>query len=152
MDRVTPVSPSAAMFAEVPETRRRIMRAIRSTDTRPERTLRAKLHALGYRFRKNVAGLPGKPDVAFSRKRKAIFVHGCFWHSHARCKNALRPRTRSDYWKQKLDNTIERDRRNLAKLQEIGWQTFVVWECQLAADGELQRQLTGFLGNPREEE
>lgn len=136
-------------FAEVPEGRRRIMRAIRGVDTAPEREIRSLLHSLGYRFRKNVKGMPGRPDVVFTAKRKVIFIHGCFWHSHQGCANSAVPRTRTDYWQAKLNRNAERDRENVEALRAAGWDVCVIWECELGKTAKIAELLTTFLGPPR---
>ena len=89
-------------FEDVPPGRRRIMRAVRSSETKPEAIVRARLHRLGFRFRKNVRTLPGKPDIVFVSRRKAIFVHGCFWHQHSSCGKITQSKVRTDYWRPKL--------------------------------------------------
>ena len=95
------------LFKDVPERTRKTMRAIRSTETKPERLLRSLLHRAGCRFRKNVKGVPGSPDIAIKRRKRAIFVHGCFWHQHTGCKHAKVPRTRPEYWVPKLERIAE---------------------------------------------
>lgn len=110
------------------------MRAIRSTETKPERRLRSMLHRAGYRFRKNVKGIPGTPDIVFSSRRKVILVHGCFWHQHPGCRHAKMPRTRAEYWVPKLSRIKERDQENLAALKQAGWRIFLIWECELEKD------------------
>ena len=135
------------LFADVPDARRRIMRAIRSNETAPERFVRSALHREGYRFLKNVRGLPGRPDIIFPSRKKAVFVHGCFWHAHAGCSNALLPRTRENYWAVKLCRNVERDQENLAALKSAGWAAEVVWECELSDMCAVVRRLKSFLGS-----
>lgn len=84
--------------------------------------------AHGYRFRVNIKGLPGSPDVAFTGRRKAVFVHGCFWHRHPGCRYASEPKTRKEFWKAKFIANIERDIRKKKELEELGWATNTVWE------------------------
>jgi DNA mismatch endonuclease Vsr len=144
-----PAKERRQVFADVPDGRRRIMRAIRSAETAPERALRSQLHAAGFRFKKNVRGLPGRPDVVFSARKKVIFVHGCFWHAHSQCANAAIPRTRTDYWKAKLDRNVARDKENIRALHQAGWQAYVVWECELANLAARPRRLFEFLGAPK---
>lgn len=110
------------------------MRAIRSTDTKPERRLRSLLHRAGYRFRKNVKGLPGSPDILFPARKKAIFVQGCFWHQHEGCRHAKVPRTRPEYWLPKLARIVQRDEENRIALSDTGWSTLLIWECELEKD------------------
>lgn len=119
------------LFADVPERTRKTMRAIRSSDTKPELQLRSLLHRAGLRFRKNVKTLPGSPDIVFASRRLAVFVHGCFWHQHPGCKHAKLPRVREEYWLPKLMRVTERDRENREKLDSLGWRSMVVWECEL---------------------
>jgi len=132
-----------------PLARSRRMALIRSRDTKPEKTVRRVLHSLGYRFRVAVGGLPGRPDVTFTNKRKVIFVHGCFWHSHRGCNVAHIPKTRSAYWESKFAKNVARDVRNQAALLADGWSVLTVWECEID-DGEwLRDRLISFLGPRR---
>lgn len=113
------------------EKRSSIMKRIRSTHTKPEEILCKALFHMGCRYRKNVKALPGKPDIVFSRQRIAVFVHGCFWHSHPGCRYASVPKTNEQYWLPKLARNCERDKINCEKLQALGWQVVVVWECEI---------------------
>src|SRR5688572_3301141 len=106
------------------------MARIRSHDTLPEVRLRSALHIAGLRFRKNASGLPGKPDIANKRKAWAIFVHGCFWHAHRGCRLASQPKSNSEYWSQKLERNVKRDRTHARELRRRGYRVFVVWECE----------------------
>jgi len=133
---------------DIPESRRENMRRIRS-ESSVERRLRSLLHRAGYRFRKNLAGLPGRPDVAFPARKKAVFLHGCFWHQHAGCKRATKPRSRSNYWQPKLAKTTARDACNLTDLSDLGWSVLIVWECELRDEQAATKRLTEFLGPPR---
>ena len=112
-------------------TRSRIMSAIRSVDTSPERLVRSYLHRRGFRFRKNVATLPGTPDVVLKRYSATVFVHGCFWHQHPDCRDGHVPASNTDYWLPKLKRTQERDRAHQHQLRAAGWRVFIVWECEL---------------------
>lgn len=112
-----------------PEKRHAIMSNIRSRDTRPEQLVRKYLFSRGYRFRKNVKGLPGTPDIVMRKYRTVIFVHGCFWHGHS-CRKR-EPRTRTQFWEEKIGRNRERDARNKADLLKMGWNVLTVWECQL---------------------
>ena len=125
--------------------RSRIMRAVKSTDTGPERLVRQALHAAGYRYRLHRKDLPGSPDIVFPGRRKAIFVHGCFWHGHDCARGAREPKTNADYWRQKIARNRERDRRVVAELAAIGWTTETVWECELKDRQELLGRLNLFL-------
>jgi len=111
--------------------RSRVMRAVRSVDTRPEMIVRRLLHAMGYRYRLHRRDLPGAPDIVFAGRRKLIFVHGCFWHGHDCARGARMPAANADYWRSKITRNLARDADHLAALRQAGWQPLVVWECQL---------------------
>ena len=125
------------------------MRANRGKDTKPELALRSMLHRGGYRFRVHFRGLPGTPDVVFTARRKAVFVHGCYWHSHPGCRNATVPKTRSDYWVPKLARNRERDTDHVARLRAMGWDSLVVWECEMKDAAAIRERLRDFLGPAR---
>lgn len=114
-----------------PEQRRRNMSAIKGRNTKPELTLRRRLHRLGYRFRLHRKDLPGRPDLVFPSKGKVIFVHGCFWHSHDCRYGQVVPRTNAEFWSEKRTRTMERDAQQLAELRALGWSVLVIWECEL---------------------
>ncbi|PYI65535.1 very short patch repair endonuclease [Arthrobacter livingstonensis] len=129
--------------------RHRVMANIKGKDTKPEMTVRRLLFAEGYRYRLHGAGLPGRPDIVFGSRRKAIFVNGCFWHSHS-CPNGTRkPQTNPEFWEAKRSRTVERDANALTLLQESGWSTFTVWECELKTVGDVAAALFRFLGPAR---
>src|SRR2546430_6819498 len=125
--------------------RSRIMRSIRKKDTKAELTVRRAVHALGYRFRLYRSDLPGSPDLVLPRHRKVILVHGCFWHQHPGCRKATVPRKRVHYWGPKLERNVARDACALASLHALGWETLVVWECELPDYRELRRRLRTFI-------
>lgn len=125
------------------------MRRIRSGDTGPELALRRALHGLGYRYRVRPKGLPGRPDIVFPARRKAVFVHGCFWHRHEGCPRARVPKTNSSYWGPKLAGNAARDAEHLAQLRQEGWEVLVVWECELRDKAAAVRRAAEFLGPPR---
>lgn len=127
------------------ERRSNNMRQIRSFDTSPEKTLRRMLHAMGYRFRLHRKDLPGKPDLAFPSRRKIIFVHGCFWHQHCGCSEGRVPGSRRDYWEPKLRRNQERDYANQMALRELGWESLVVWECELRDLKAIRARVHAFL-------
>lgn len=106
------------------------MSRIRAGNTNPEMRLRAAVHRLGMRFRKHAKDLPGNPDLANHRKRWAIFVHGCFWHSHEGCRLASRPKSNTAYWEPKLKGNMTRDRLHCHQLEALGYRVFIVWECE----------------------
>lgn len=124
------------------ETRSRMMSGIRSRNTRPERILRAGLHARGLRFRLVPRSLPGRPDIVLTRHRTVVFVHGCFWHRH-RCSLFRWPGTNRKFWRDKLEGNARRDQRKVEQLLSDGWSVAVVWECSLrgATAGQLSRTL-----------
>ena len=122
-----------------------LMSRIRSTDTEPELFVRGLLHRLGYRYRLHVRKLPGTPDIVFQRQNKVIFVHGCFWHQHPNCSDACVPNSRTEYWIPKLERNGQRDERNRQKLEELGWQALVIWECETKKVSKLRRRLQRFL-------
>jgi DNA mismatch endonuclease, patch repair protein len=106
------------------------MSRIRGRDTRPELRIRRGLHGRGFRFRLHRRDLPGRPDLIFPRHRAAVFVHGCFWHSHG-CRLSKIPETRREFWLRKLEGNASRDRKAVAALQGRGWRVLVIWECAL---------------------
>lgn len=131
------------------EIRSRMMSGIRGKDTKPELTVRKALFAAGFRFRLHRRDLPGVPDVVLPGKRVAIFVHGCFWHMHSGCKNAKLPSSRQDFWREKLGRNIERDKKNIDALIDLGWRVLVVWECatrEKGAESVLPSVLASWIG------
>ena len=116
-----------------PARRSEIMRAVKSRNTSPERRVRSAAHRLGLRFRLHRSDLPGSPDLLFPKRRKALFVHGCFWHRHENCPGATTPKTNTDYWSRKFQRNMERDREVVRKLEEGGWKVLVIWECETKA-------------------
>ncbi|WKB50759.1 very short patch repair endonuclease [Eleftheria terrae] len=106
-----------------------MMSGIRGKNTKPEILLRKALFAAGYRFRLHRRDLPGAPDIVLPGRRVAVFVHGCFWHRHAGCKNAKLPSSREEFWRTKLEGNVERDRRAVNALRSEGWRVLVCWEC-----------------------
>ncbi len=133
-----------AMDTRTPEQRRRIMQAVKSKDTKPEMLVRRLLHGMGYRYRLHRKDLPGRPDIAFVSRRKAIFVHGCFWHGHG-CSKGRLPKSRLDYWQPKLDENMRRDRIKQEQLEEMGWRVLVVWQCEIADIDILAKRLQYFV-------
>jgi DNA mismatch endonuclease, patch repair protein len=125
------------------ETRSKMMASVHSKDTKPERKVRSLLHARGYRFRIHRKNLPGSPDIVLAKHKKVIFVHGCFWHQHAGCPKANRPGTRKEFWDKKLDENIERDKRNLRELEKLRWICHTIWECQTKREADLLTAIEG---------
>jgi len=109
------------------------MRRILGKNTIPELAVRKIVRRLGFSYRTHSKHLPGKPDIVFTRSRKAIFVHGCFWHLHpaAGCRDARIPKSRVGYWTEKLRRNVDRDRLHLSELRKLGWKAIVIWECQI---------------------
>lgn len=118
-----------------------VMSRIRSKNTKPELLLRTALFKLGYRYRVHVKDLPGKPDIVFRKQGLAIFVHGCFWHYHEDCREGRVPNTNSAFWHNKLSKNVERDKRHIEALANSGWNTLVVWECEIEKNIEDTLQL-----------
>nr|VFK58737.1 MAG: DNA mismatch endonuclease, patch repair protein [Candidatus Kentron sp. TC] len=125
--------------------RSRLMSRVKSADTTPEWIVRRLLHGMGYRYRLHRKGLPGTPDIVFPGRRKAIFVHGCFWHRHEGCGMTTTPKTRAAFWREKFEANRERDLRKFRKLAAMGWEYLVVWECETRRKDDLKRRLSNFL-------
>ncbi len=124
-----------------------LMSRIRSKDTKPEMRVRRLVHGMGYRYRLHAKDLPGRPDLVFRPRRKVIFVHGCFWHRHDGCPDNRIPRSpeRREYWRNKLDGNVRRDRQNLLALEASGWGTLVIWECETKDADRVMRRVQTFL-------
>jgi DNA mismatch endonuclease (patch repair protein) len=132
------------MGSILPEIRSEMMRSIRKSNTTPELTVRALLRELGIHYRLHAKELPGRPDIVIRQQKKAIFVHGCFWHQHSGCRLAKKPSARPEYWLPKFARNQARDRITLAALDRLGWDTLVVWECELERLGRLRSKLKRF--------
>ena len=117
------------------------MSHIRGRDTKPEMLVRSLLHRLGYRFRLHRRDLPGRPDIVLPKWKTAVFVHGCFWHRHPGCRFAYTPKSRADFWQKKFRDNVERDAKSVAALEEAGWKTLIVWECETAEPDRLATRL-----------
>lgn len=117
-----------------PEVRSYNMSQIQGKDTKPEMLVRKFLHSNGFRYRLHVKDLPGKPDLVMPKYNSVIFVHGCFWHAHEGCKYFKIPKTRTEWWKEKLYGNRERDQRHVQALKDEGWNVIVVWGCELKSD------------------
>jgi DNA mismatch endonuclease (patch repair protein) len=112
------------------QTRSRMMSGIRGKDTKPELLIRSALHRAGYRFRLHSRDLPGRPDIVLPKYHAVIFVHGCFWHMH-QCSLFKWPKSRTEFWREKLNKNRQRDTRLAEQLSDAGWRRLVVWECAL---------------------
>ena len=121
------------------------MRAVKSRDTMPEMIVRRMVHTMGKRYRLHRADLPGKPDLTFSRLKKIIFVHGCFWHGNDCKRGARLPKENADYWANKINRNRERDAKAQAALLIMGWDVLVIWECQLKDRRALSNLIIRFL-------
>ena len=120
------------------ETRSFNMSKIRSKDTKPELLVRRFLHGLGFRYKLHVKDLPGKPDLVLPKYKVVIFVHGCFWHGHTGCKYFVIPKTRTDWWSDKIAKNKAKDKSSVEKLIELGWKIIEVWECELKSTMRIQ--------------
>ena len=124
-----------------PEVRSYNMSRIRGKDTKPEEITRKFLFSQGFRYRKNVSTLPGKPDIVLPKYKACIFVNGCFWHKHEGCKYFVWPKSNAEFWKAKIEGNVNRDQSNQAELKRLGWRVFVIWECSLRKD-RVEKTLT----------
>ena len=112
------------------ETRSRMMSGIRGKNTKPEMLVRSQLHKRGFRFRLHDRKLPGKPDIIMKKYKAVIFIHGCFWHRHE-CHLFKWPKTRSEYWRKKINGNVNNDQKVIKNLMESGWRICVIWECSI---------------------
>lgn len=127
-----------------PQERSERMRRIRSKDTKVELLVRRLVHGLGYRYRLHDRTVPGSPDMVFRSRKKAIFVHGCFWHGHA-CKLGRMPKSRVAFWLNKIAANRERDTLVLQRIEDMGWRALTLWECELTDRERLGRTIKRFL-------
>lgn len=125
------------------------MARVRQRDTKPELLVRRLLFSQRWRYRLHSRKLPGTPDIVFSRLRAAIFVHGCFWHGHRACALATVPKTRTEFWIEKVENNRKRDAEKEARLRELGWSVLTVWQCETKDIKALSETLTCFLNSCR---
>ncbi|MEW6595843.1 MAG: very short patch repair endonuclease [Thermodesulfobacteriota bacterium] len=121
------------------------MSRVSGKNTKPEIAVRSFLHNLGYRFRLHRKDLPGNPDITLPKHKKVIFVHGCFWHGHKDCSRSKRPTTNEEFWRNKLDKNIERDKANVNALKKSGWEVLTVWTCEVNNTDKLKIKLLSFL-------
>lgn len=121
------------------------MSRVKGQDTKPEKTVRSLLHAMGYRFRLQRRDLPGKPDVVLPKHGKVIFVHGCFWHGHAGCPRAARPTSNVEFWDRKIDSNIRRDAVAQKELTALGWNYLIIWQCEMRDLLKITDKLEQFL-------
>jgi DNA mismatch endonuclease (patch repair protein) len=123
------------------------MSRIRGKDTKPELVVRSLLHKMGYRFRLHRKDLPGKPDIVLPKYNTLIFVHGCFWHRHRNCKYAYMPKSKIEFWRDKFDGTIKRDKKHQEQLRNMGWKVHVIWECEIKKIEILEKKISSIFGN-----
>lgn len=119
-----------------PQKRSWNMSRIKGKNTGPEMTVRSMLHKAGYRFRLHRKDLPGKPDLVLPKYKTVIFIHGCFWHAHG-CKDSGIPKSNIDFWKKKLTANVERDQKNKSLLNDAGWKTLYIWNCEIKNSNDL---------------
>jgi DNA mismatch endonuclease (patch repair protein) len=129
-----------------PERRSWLMSRVVSKNTSPEIRVRKAAHALGLRFRVHPSALPGKPDIAFRKRKTVVFVHGCFWHRHPRCKKASLPKSRVGYWQRKFALNVRRDKQVTSELRKQGWRVATIWECETKNPALLTRRLISIFG------
>jgi len=132
------------------EKRSEIMSRVSGRNTKPELAVRSSLHNMGYRFRLHRKDLPGKPDITLPKHKKVIFVHGCFWHGHAGCPRSKRPTTNQEFWREKLDKNIERDKATVNALKQLGWEIITIWTCEVNDTSNLKIKLLSFLKSSKE--
>ena len=132
-----------------PEQRSYNMSRIRSKNTKPEELVRKFLFSQGFRYPKNDARLPGKPDIVLPKYKTVIFVNGCFWHGHEGCRYFVWPKNNAEFWKEKITGNIQRDKHNHQLLANQGWRVIEIWECQLkrsVVDNTLQNLVLQIIG------
>lgn len=130
-----------------PARRSAMMAGIGGRNTKPEMVVRRLAHRLGHRFRLHRRDLPGSPDLVFPGRKKIVFVHGCFWHSHENCRFAYKPKSNVEFWENKLGKNAERDIRVKGELECMGWGVLVIWECETGDSDLVVSKLQGHLGH-----
>ena len=132
MERLLPVNEVASMADRLTKEKRSWnMSRIRGKDTKIEVMVRKYLFLKGFRFHKNVANMPGKPDIVLPKYRTVIFIHGCYWHRHKGCKNCTTPSTNREFWLKKFEKNVQSDLRSQQILESEGWKVLVLWECEI---------------------
>lgn len=122
-----------------------LMSKIQAKNSKPEILVRSIAHRLGYRFRLHRRDLPGTPDITFPKLNKVIFVHGCYWHRHEKCRFAYSPKSNIEFWNEKFFRNVERDKKNVKELMEIGVSVLIIWECETADIEKLNKKILSFL-------
>ncbi|EMR0690539.1 TPA: DNA mismatch endonuclease Vsr [Pseudomonas aeruginosa] len=128
------------------EQRSRLMSRVKGKNTAPELVVRRLVFGMGYRYRLHLKNLPGRPDLAFLGRKKVIFVNGCFWHGHTGCRYGQLPKTRLEYWQDKIERNKKRDEENIYSLETSGWQVLTIWQCELRNIEHLREKLSNFMG------
>lgn len=123
------------------------MSQIKGKNTKPEMLVRKFLHANGFRYKLHDKKLPGKPDIVLPKYKTIIEVQGCFWHGHENCKYFILPKSNTEFWKNKIHETLERDKRNHSELIKLGWNVIIIWECQLKSNNVLKTLNSELLEN-----
>ena len=131
------------------EERSERMSRVGDKNSKPELRVRSLIHRMGFRFRLHPRELPGKPDIVLPRHKKAVFVHGCFWHRHRGCPRSTTPQNNWAFWQKKFKENIARDRRKARALRVLGWDILVIWECQTLNDDAIRGILSEFFVNKR---
>lgn len=117
------------------------MSKISGKETKPEILVRKFLFSQGFRYRKNVKGLPGSPDIVLPKYKTVIFVHGCFWHGHKGCKSSKLPETNTEFWEKKISGTKQRDAHKYKALKQAGWKVIVIWQCEIRNIDQRKKRL-----------
>lgn len=117
------------------------MSRIKGKDTKPEMSVRSMLHNMGFRFRLHQKDLPGRPDIVLPKYKTVIFVHGCYWHRHPGCKDTTTPKTRVEFWAEKFEKNILRDKKNTELLRKQGWKVEIIWECQTKNEDVIRERI-----------
>lgn len=126
-----------------PAKRSEMMSGIKGKNTKPEIFVRKLLFSLGYRYRLGRKDLPGKPDIVLPKYNAVIFVHGCYWHGHEMCHLFRMPKSRQEFWDKKISGNIIRDKKNITRLEALGWRVCVVWECAIKGDRRIEIEELG---------
>ncbi|TSC87300.1 MAG: DNA mismatch endonuclease, patch repair protein [Microgenomates group bacterium Gr01-1014_16] len=124
------------------EKRSEIMSRITGKNTTPELTVRKILRKMGYKYRLNAHNLPGKPDVVIHSEKLVIFVNGCFWHNHKGCKRSSLPKTNTEFWKDKINKNVEKQKQSIKALKKLGWKILVLWQCKINNNNALLKTLS----------
>jgi len=127
------------------EQRKLCMTRIRSRNTNPEKVVRKILTHLGWRYRLHNTRLPGKPDIVISKIKTVFFVNGCFWHQHKNCKRQTMPKTNIQYWQNKLERNVEKQKEDIKLLEKDGWKVYIIWECETKNENNLIREFQKIL-------